>query len=80
MKMSKSEKSVKGLGREESKRPSELGEVLDGASEISVHLHANTFLAVFAVLLIYFAQLVSLVGAGSVCLFTKGIQGKREGG
>ncbi len=32
------------------------------------HLHAKTFLAVFAVCLIYFAQVVSLVGAGAVSL------------
>ncbi len=30
------------------------------------HLHAKTFLAVFSVCLIYFAQLVNLVGAGAV--------------
>ncbi|KAJ4384359.1 hypothetical protein N0V85_008383, partial [Neurospora sp. IMI 360204] len=29
------------------------------------HLHAKTFLAVFAVCLIYIAQLISLVGAGA---------------
>lgn len=32
------------------------------------HLHLKTFLAVFAVLLVYFAQLVSLIGAGAVSL------------
>lgn len=30
------------------------------------HLHAKTFLTVFAVCLIYFAQLVNVVGAGAV--------------
>jgi hypothetical protein len=30
------------------------------------HLHSKTFLAVLAVCLIYFAQLVNLVGAGAV--------------
>ncbi|KAL2136145.1 hypothetical protein VTI74DRAFT_5198 [Chaetomium olivicolor] len=35
-----------------------------GSDEPIPHLHAKTFLAVFAVCLIYFAQLVSIVGAG----------------
>ena len=30
------------------------------------HLHAKTFLVVFAVLTIYFAQLFNIVGAGAV--------------
>ncbi len=30
------------------------------------HLHAKTFLTVFAVCLIYFAQLINVVGAGAV--------------
>lgn len=38
----------------------------DGSSELAPQLHAKTFLAVAAVCLIYFAQLVSLVGAGVV--------------
>jgi hypothetical protein len=32
------------------------------------HLHAKTFLTVFAVCLIYFAQLINLVGTGAVCV------------
>ncbi|KAH6628093.1 major facilitator superfamily domain-containing protein [Chaetomium tenue] len=36
----------------------------DGSNEPAPQLHARTFLAVAAVCLIYFAQLVSLVGAG----------------
>ncbi len=32
------------------------------------HLHAKTFLVVFAVCLIYFAQLINVVGAGAVSL------------
>jgi hypothetical protein len=32
------------------------------------HLHAKTFLTVFAVCLIYFAQLINVVGAGAVCI------------
>jgi hypothetical protein len=32
------------------------------------HLHAKTFLIVFSVCLIYFAQLINVVGAGAVCL------------
>jgi hypothetical protein len=35
-------------------------------SELQPHLHARTFLAVFAVCLIYFVQLFSIVGAGTV--------------
>jgi len=38
----------------------------DDSAERKPHLHAKTFLAVFAVCLIYFAQLISLVGAGAV--------------
>ncbi|KAK7751976.1 hypothetical protein SLS62_006119 [Diatrype stigma] len=37
----------------------------DQLAERRAHLHWKTFLAVFAVLLIYFAQLVSLIGAGA---------------
>ena len=33
------------------------------------HLHAKTFLVVFAVCLIYFAQLINVVGAGAVSIF-----------
>lgn len=33
------------------------------------HLHAKTFLIVFAVCLIYFAQLINVVGAGAVSIF-----------
>ena len=32
------------------------------------HLHAKTFLTVFAVCLIYFAQLINVVGAGAVSI------------
>lgn len=32
------------------------------------HLHAKTYLTVFAVCLIYFAQLINVVGAGAVSL------------
>lgn len=34
--------------------------------DLQPHLHARTFLAVFAVCLIYFAQDFALVGAGAV--------------
>lgn len=34
--------------------------------EPPAHLHAKTFLVVFAVFCIYFAQLVNIVGAGAV--------------
>lgn len=44
----------------------------DGQSQADLvhtpHLHAKTFLAVFAVCLIYVAQTFTLVGAGAVCL------------
>ncbi|KAH6683933.1 major facilitator superfamily domain-containing protein [Halenospora varia] len=36
-----------------------------GNTETTPHLHATTFLAVFAVLLIYFVQVFALVGAGA---------------
>lgn len=38
--------------------------------ELQPHLHARTFLAVFAVCLIYFAQDFALVGAGAVSYIT----------
>jgi hypothetical protein len=38
----------------------------DAEPQPQPHLHARTFLAVFAVCLIYFAQVFSLVGAGAV--------------
>lgn len=38
----------------------------DSSDERHVHLHAKTFLAVFAACLIYTAQLVNLIGAGAV--------------
>ena len=40
----------------------------NSSDEPAPRLHAKTFLAVFAVCLIYFAQLVSLVGAGAVSI------------
>jgi len=40
--------------------------VSTSSTELSPQLHAKTFLVVFAVCLIYFAQLVNLVGAGVV--------------
>ena len=39
--------------------------VEDGEEPVP-HLHAKTFLVVFAVCLIYFAQLINVVGAGAV--------------
>lgn len=36
--------------------------------EQAPHLHAKTYLAVFTVCLIYYAQLVNLVGAGAVSI------------
>jgi hypothetical protein len=48
-------------------RPSTNSEACsDGSGEVAPRLHAKTFLAVLAVCLIYFAQLVSIVGAGVV--------------
>ena len=41
---------------------------VDNDPEPQPHLHARTFLAVFAMCLIYFAQDFALVGAGSVSL------------
>lgn len=35
------------------------------------HLHAKTFLIVFAVCFIYFAQLINVVGAGAVSTYPK---------
>src|ERR1039457_3755751 len=39
---------------------------IEDADELVPHLHAKTFLTVFAVCLIYFAQLINVVGAGAV--------------
>jgi len=38
----------------------------DGRGEQRPHLHAKTFLAIFAVCAIYFAQIYNVVGAGAV--------------
>jgi hypothetical protein len=38
----------------------------DENDEAGPHLHAKTFLAVFAVAMIYFSQVLNVVGAGSV--------------
>jgi hypothetical protein len=38
----------------------------DNEDEPVPHLHAKTYLTVFAVCLIYFAQLINVVGAGAV--------------
>ncbi|RYP59456.1 hypothetical protein DL770_010193 [Monosporascus sp. CRB-9-2] len=64
--MLQTEKSSEAVTKEaDEPPPSEPSDVPDEALERRAHLHAKTFLAVFAVLLIYFAQLVSLVGAGA---------------
>lgn len=39
---------------------------VDGRDEPEPRLHAKTWLTVFAVCLIYFAQLINVVGAGAV--------------
>lgn len=41
---------------------------VDGNDETKPHLHAKTYLAVFAVCLVYFCQIYAVVGAGSVSL------------
>jgi hypothetical protein len=41
---------------------------MEGQEDLMPHLHAKTFLSVFAVSLIYFAQLINHVGAGAVCI------------
>ncbi|KAI8151045.1 Efflux pump FUS6, partial [Colletotrichum sp. SAR 10_65] len=40
-------------------------ESIEDAIEPVPHLHAKTFLTVFAVCVIYFAQLINVVGAGA---------------
>ena len=37
------------------------------------HLHAKTFMIVFAVCFIYFAQLINVVGAGAVSIILPGL-------
>jgi len=41
---------------------------IEDQDEPEPHLHAKTWLTVFAVCLIYFAQLINVVGAGAVSL------------
>ena len=48
------------------KLEADLGAVRSYGDEPVAHLHAKTFLGVFAVLTIYFAQLFNIVGAGAV--------------
>ena len=62
-------RSGPSVDRKPSKSSSEPSEFSEYDSGPDVHLDAKTFLAVFAALLIYFAQLVSLVGAGAVSLY-----------
>ena len=45
----------------------EIGNYSEEDLEPVPHVHLRTYLAVFAVCLIYFAQVFALVGAGSVC-------------
>jgi hypothetical protein len=40
----------------------------DENHEPEFHLHAKTYLTVFAICLIYFAQLINVVGAGAVSI------------
>lgn len=40
---------------------------IEDEDELVPHLHMKTYLTVFAICLIYFAQLVNVVGAGAVC-------------
>ncbi len=52
----------------ENEKAEELTSSIEDDDEPVPHLHAKTFLVVFAVCLIYFAQLVNVVGAGAVSL------------
>lgn len=59
--------SVKAAGAVVKMKPKGVSESNSNTlDEPKPRLHAKTFLAVFAVCLIYFAQLVNLVGAGAV--------------
>jgi hypothetical protein len=51
---------------EEKPKATETSSSIEDPDEPTPHLHAKTFLIVFAVCLIYFAQLVNVVGAGAV--------------
>lgn len=54
----------------EHEKPEELTtSSIEDPEEPVPHLHAKTFLTVFAVCLIYFAQLINVVGAGAVRTF-----------
>lgn len=49
-------------------KPDELRPSIEDTDEPVPHLHAKTFLVVFAVCLIYFAQVINVVGAGAASL------------
>jgi hypothetical protein len=53
---------------QETENPSSVvkSSIEDNGDEPVPHLHAKTYLTVFAVCLIYFAQLINVVGAGAV--------------
>jgi hypothetical protein len=48
----------------------------DDNEEVTPHLHAKTFLIIFAVALIYFTQVFNLVGAGSVRKYQRTYSGR----
>jgi hypothetical protein len=50
----------------EHEKPEVLKSSIEDDDEPVAHLHAKTFLTVFAVCLIYFAQLINVVGGGAV--------------
>jgi hypothetical protein len=73
MEMSNSEKEETLKVTEDSKEvPSDVSasnnNSIEEQDEAVPRLHAKTFLTVFAVCLIYFAQLINVVGAGAVSI------------
>ena len=65
---SKSEVERPESSEPDHEEPEEPISSIEDTDEPVPHLHAKTFLVVFAVCLIYFAQLINVVGAGAVRL------------
>ena len=55
-------------------KPEVTGSSIEDREDAVPHLHAKTFLTVFAVCLIYFAQLINVVGAGAVRIYFVGLR------
>lgn len=58
---------ARDIGIETPEKPTDVtSSNIEDEDELVPHLHMKTYLTVFAICLIYFAQLVNVVGAGAV--------------